>query len=157
MIIHNPYPIPTDEDDKASTRFQTYISVEDKLLLMSLRPIRGTSQAVINHLIKNLCNELRELKLNFYRPDADDILAILVERRPLTNSQIDRLRCTTIGDSKDVPKGFRQPRRSSGLHQGASNAQAQPTNTTGESTKRVRRNSKITPFEPNPAETGSET
>ena len=154
-MIHNPYPIPTDEDDKSTCRFATYISAEDKALLMALRPVRGTPQAVINHLIKNLCDELRELKLNFYRPDADDILQVLVERRQLSRRQIDRLRCTTIGTSKDVPERFRQPRGSGGVHEDAPNAQASPDNPEVQASGRVQRNRKITPFKQ--TESGTET
>ena len=73
-LLKNPYPLPTSDDDKDASRFQSYISAEDKALLSSLRPVKGTAQAIVNHLINNICHDLRDLGINFYRPDADDIL-----------------------------------------------------------------------------------
>lgn len=125
-MIHNPYPAPTDENDKISCRFQTYLSGEDKGLLSSIRPIRGTPQAVVNHLIKNLCNDLRDLGITSYRPDADDIFAILVERRPLSGEQIDRIRRTTVGTSKQIPSRLRE-------HSGGSSVRKRPTDTSSSS------------------------
>src|SRR5215831_14445820 len=97
MLLQNPYPYPTNEDDKDARRMQSYISAEDKALLTSLRPVKGTAQAIVNNLINNICHDLRDLGVTFYRPDADDILRVLCERRPLTDEQIVRLRRTTVG------------------------------------------------------------
>jgi hypothetical protein len=146
-MIHNPYPIPTDEDDKVSCRFATYMSAEDKAMLMALRPVRGTPQAVINNLIKNFCDELRELKLDFYRPDADDILAILVERRALSDEQIARLRCTTFGVTEEIPARLRQQRRSSKLRERLANAPSGTNDAEKRTTSRKRRNGKSTASE----------
>jgi hypothetical protein len=112
-MIHNPYPTPTSEEAKQACRFQTYLSGEDRGLLFSVRPIRGTPQAVINHLIKNLCDDLRELGITTYRPDADDIFEILVERRSLSAEQLARLRCTSVSTTKQVSARIREYRRGS--------------------------------------------
>lgn len=114
-MIQNPYP-PPKEEDKISCRFQTYLSGEDKGLLSSVRPIRGTPQAVINHLIKNLCNDLRELGITTYHPDADDILTILVEPRPLSADQLTRIRRAVAGTDKQVSAGVRQHSRGTSVH-----------------------------------------
>lgn len=133
-MIHNPYPTPTSEDDKQACRFQTYLSGEDKGLLSSIRPIRGTPQAVINHLIKNLCDDLRELGINSYRPDADDIFAILVERRDLTEGQLVRLGCTTIGPIEQIPPRVRQHRGRTEVRKGPTNPPSGPNDTKGKVT-----------------------
>jgi hypothetical protein len=126
-MLNNPYPIPTDEDDKASCRFATYLSKEDKTLLMSLRPVRGTPQAVVNNLIKNFCDELRALKLDFYHPDADDILTVLVGHRKLTADQINRLRCTTFGVSSQIPTWLQHSGGGSKIRQRHSNDATKPS------------------------------
>lgn len=121
-MLKNPYPPPSDlnEHDLAACRFQTYIDAGDRALLMSLRAVRGTAQAAVNTLILNLCNDLRELKLISYRPDADDILEILVERRPLTDDQISRLRLTSIGLHQEIPTWLQQHRGRTAVRKGAS-------------------------------------
>ena len=116
-MIRNPYPPPRDED-KISCRFQTYLSGEDKGLLSSIRPIRGTPQAVVNHLIKNLCNDLRDIGLTAYHPDADDIFCILVERRPITAEQRVRIRRALASTNKQIPTGVRQHSGGSSVRQG---------------------------------------
>jgi len=122
-MIHNPYPIPTSDDDKAACRFQTYLSGKDRALLFGIRPIRGTPQAVINNLIKNLCDELRELNITDYRPDADDIFSILVERRALSPDQLSRIRRTIDSTDKQVPARVQQ-------HSGGSGVRERATSTT---------------------------
>lgn len=109
-MLHNPYPSQHDNVDQDALRFQTYLNGPDKALLMGIRPIKGTAQTVINHLIKNLCNDLRDLGINSYRPDADDIFTILVERRALTDDQVERLRRTTVGTDQQIPTGLQQHR-----------------------------------------------
>lgn len=121
-MITNPYPIPTSDDDKATTRFQTYLSAEDKGLLFGIRPIRGTIQAVINHLIRNLCNDLRDLDIISYHPDADTIFTILVERRGLTTDQITRIRCAFAGNTRALPTGVQQHSGGTGLRKGVADA-----------------------------------
>jgi len=133
-MITNPYPPPTD-DDRQSCRFQTYLSGEDKGLLSSIRPIRGTPQAVINHLIKNLCDDLRELGITSYRPDADDIFAILVERRDLTEGQLARLGCTTIGSTKQVSARIQQYRRRAEVRERLTDSSPSSHNTAGKTTR----------------------
>lgn len=140
-MIRNPYPAPK-EDDKASCRFQTYLNGEDKGLLFSVRPIRGTPQAVINHLIKNLCDELRELGITEFSPDADDIFTILVERRPLNGDQLARLRRTTLGSTKQVSERIQQYRRRSAVRQGLADPQISSHNTEKQTAGRVKQNRK---------------
>ena len=113
-MIKNPYP-PPKEEDKISCRFQTYLSGEDKGLLSSIRPIRGTPQAVVNHLIKNLCNDLRDLNITQYHPDADDIFAVLVEPRKLTADQLSRIRRTLTGNDKQISTRIQHDSRGSGV------------------------------------------
>jgi hypothetical protein len=109
-MLKNPYLTPEDPGQQAALRFATYLDGEDKALLMSIRPIRGTAQAVINNLIRNICNDLRDLGINHFCPDADDILAVLVESRPLTASQIERLRRTTFGTAAEIPTRLHEHR-----------------------------------------------
>ena len=125
MLLKNPYPLPTDSDDQDARRFQSYISAEDKALLTSLRPVKGTAQAIVNNLILNLCHDLRDLGVTFYRPDADDILTILCERRPLTDEQIVRIRRTTVGTTSQVPSWLQQHRRVTSVRKAAANHPAQ--------------------------------
>jgi len=137
-MIRNPYPIPTSDDDKAACRFQTYLSGEDKGLLFGIRPIRGTPQAVVNHLIKNLCDDLRDLNITTYHPDADDIFAILVERRALSGDQISRIRRTVAGLHRQVPAGVRQHSGGSSLRQGLTSPTTSSNNATGEVKRRIK-------------------
>lgn len=117
-MIQNPYPTPVEDDDKGTCRFQTYLSGEDKGLLFGIRPIRGTAQAVINNLIRNLCNDLRELNITTYHPDADSILAVLIERRPLSADQLSRIRRTLTSTHKQVSTGLQQHSGSTSLREG---------------------------------------
>lgn len=132
-MLKNPYPPPSElnENDLAACRFQTYIDAGDRALLMSLRAVRGTAQAAVNTLILHLCNDLRELNLTSYRPDADDILEILCERRPLTDDQITRLRRTSISVHQQISTGLQHNRRSSGVREGATNTKTKSTHTPG--------------------------
>lgn len=130
-MIHNPYPTPRDED-KISCRFQTYLSGEDKGLLFSIRPIRGTPQAVVNHLIKNLCDDLRELGVTSYHPDADDIFAVLVERRQLTTEQRTRIRRTLTGSDKQIPTRVQQHSGGTGVRKRPASPPSSANDTTFE-------------------------
>ncbi len=132
-MLKNPYPPPSDldEDDKAASRFQTYIDAGDRALLMSLRAVRGTAQAAVNTLILHLCNDLRDFQLTSYRPDADDILEILCERRPLTDDQITRLRRTSLGVHQQVPTWLQQHQRSTAVRKGATDTKTESTHTKG--------------------------
>lgn len=129
-MIHNPYPIPTSDDDRSTTRFQTYLSGEDKGLLFGVRPIRGTPQAVINHLIKNLCNDLRDLKLTQYHPDADAVFSILIERRPLTADQLSRIRRALVGTSGEVSSGVQQHSGGTSVREGLAGNPTSPNHPT---------------------------
>lgn len=139
-MLKNPYPIPTEEDDKQACRFATYIDAGDRALLMSLRAVRGTAQAAVNNLILNLCNDLRDLNLTSYRPDADDILSILVERRPLTDDQLNRLRRTTLGTATTVPPWLQQHRRRTEIRKGTTESETGSSNPQSSVEGGVRRN-----------------
>jgi hypothetical protein len=147
-LLKNPYPLPTNEDDKNSSRFQSYISAEDKALLSSLRPVKGTAQAIVNHLINNICHDLRDLGIHFYRPDADDILAIVCERRPLTDDQIVRLRRTTVGTTSEVPTWLQQHRRVTSVRKHSTNAPVKSGDLHEFPPKGERRHRKETPATP---------
>jgi hypothetical protein len=150
-MLKNPYPLPTNENDQTACRFQSYISAEDKALLSSLRPVKGTAQAIVNHLILNICHDLRDLGIHFYRPDADDILAVLCERRPLTDEQIVRLRRTTVGTTSQVPTWLQQHRRRTGLHKDATNTTAKSVNIPKSDAEGERRHRKKTTDAPQSA------
>ena len=141
-MIRNPYPIPTSDDDKATTRFQTYLSGEDKGLLFGLRPIRGTPQAVVNHLIKNLCNDLREHNITAYHPDADTIFSILVERRPLSGDQLARLRCAVTGVHRQVSAGVQQQSGGTSVRQRPTGSTSGSHNSSSQTKRRVQSNRK---------------
>jgi hypothetical protein len=148
MLLKNPYPLPNNEDDKDASRFQSYISAEDKSLLSSLRPVKGTAQAIVNHLILNLCHDLRDLGITFYRPDADDILAILCERRPLTDEQIVRLRRTTVGSTSEIPTWLQQHRRITSVRKGSPNVEAKSSDVQKSHAKNQRRHRRETSSPP---------
>lgn len=137
-MLKNPYLTPEDPGQQAALRFATYLDGEDKALLMSIRPVRGTAQAVINNLIKNICNDLRDLRITSYHPDADDILAVLVESRPLTESQIDRLRRTTIGPNAEIPPRLHQHRRGPEVREGPTNPETSPDHSKKQTAGRVK-------------------
>ena len=147
-MLKNPYPLPNNEDDKDASRFQSYISAEDKSLLTSLRPVKGTAQAIVNNLILNLCHDLRDLGVTFYRPDADDILAVLCERRVLTDEQIARLRRTTVGTTSEIPTWLQQHRRITSIRKGSSNAETKPSDIQKPHAKDQRRHRKETSSPP---------
>ena len=138
-MLKNPYPPPSDDDDKECCRFATYIDPGDRALLMSLRAVRGTAQAAVNNLILNICNDLRDIKFTSYRPDADDILAILVERRPFTDDQIRRLRRTTLGVYTEIPSWLQQHRGRTEVREGATSTKTEPTHTSSRPESRVGR------------------
>jgi hypothetical protein len=139
-MLKNPYLTPEDPGQQNALRFATYLDGEDKALLMSIRPIRGTAQAVINNLIKNICNDLRDLKLTGYHPDADDILAVLVESRPLTTSQVERLRRTTFGSNAEVPTRLYEHRRGSEVRERPANHPTSTHHVKGKTAGRVKSN-----------------
>lgn len=116
-MLTDPYPRPTTDDDADCMRLQTYISKEDKSLLMCLRPVRGTLQTITNILINNLCHDLRDLGIQFFTTDADAILAVLLQRRQFNDEQVGLLRRTSVGVSKEIPTGLQQPKRSTSVRE----------------------------------------
>lgn len=93
MPLSNPYGKLSEAD---SVMLNSLVSAEDKHLLQAFGG-RGVIQKVVNTLLYNLINELRSLNSTTYRPDADDILGILCEKRPITIEQQDRLAGTSLG------------------------------------------------------------
>ncbi len=123
-MLTNPYPQPRNDAEAELFRLQTYISGEDKSLLVGLRPVKGTAQTIVNNLILNLCRDLRDLNIISFHPDADDILAILTERRPLTAEQCQRLRRTTVSLPKKIPTGLFQHSGGTSVREGVAGASA---------------------------------
>src|SRR5258708_6620099 len=95
-MLTNPYPTKLDSADGTGIKLQCDIHPADKALIMSIRPSKGTTQLVVNNLIKNLCDDLRELNITGWQLDGDTILTILTERRELSEAQCERLRHTSI-------------------------------------------------------------
>jgi len=107
-MLTNPYPntINSGSDYDSGMKFQCDVHPGDKALLMSLRPSKGTLQLIVNNLLKNLCDDIRELNITGWQLDGDQILSTLVERRELSESQCERLRHTSICALGAVPRGF---------------------------------------------------
>src|SRR5713101_2502363 len=134
-MLTNPYPQPRNEAEAELFRLQTYISGEDKSLLVGIRPMKGTAQTIINNLILNLCRDLRDLNITSFHPDADDILTVLTERRALSDTQIQRLRCTTAGLPKKVPTGLLQHSGGTSVCEGATSTKASAYHTKVEASR----------------------
>jgi hypothetical protein len=137
-MLKNPYLTPDDPGQQAALRFATYLNGEDKALLMSIRPVRGTMQSVVNNLIRNLCNELRELNITHYHPDADDILAVLIEPRPLSTEQFERLGRTTACTIAEVSARIHEHRRRTEVREGTANPTTGADNPKKQATRGVK-------------------
>lgn len=77
-IISDPYE-SVDPDQKA--RISADVSIADKNLIKCVHPDRGILQLAVNNLIFALSNDLRNLGLSFYTPEATTTLELLVRRR----------------------------------------------------------------------------
>lgn len=83
-MLTNPYgKLPNAAQNSGTVRIQTDIPIGEKSLLVGLFPQRDAFQLIINNLLKNICDELRELNHTTYRPDSSTLLAQLCARRPL--------------------------------------------------------------------------
>lgn len=106
MPLKNPYDTHVNSSDATGVKFQCDVDPNDKSLIASLRPAKGTLQLVVLNLLKNLCNDLRDLGITHYRVDGDEILDILTGAKPLSRGQVERLRRTTVGSTGPIPERF---------------------------------------------------
>lgn len=130
-MLTNPYQHLID--NATGLRVQLDIDGNDKSLIVSIRPVRGTTQLVLSRLIHNLCNELRQLDVLAYRPDSDTILTILTEQRPLSADQLHRLEQSSVGRAvaglaTQVSTGVQQHRRRTEIRQRTSSTPFKPNN-----------------------------
>lgn len=138
-MLTNPYPHKLDSADLSGKKFQADIHPGDKALLMSLRPSKGTIQLVVNNLIKNLCDDLRELNVTGWLPDGDNILTILTERRDYSEEQLERLRHTTVCTSGSVPPRLLVNQRRRGVREKVTESKAKSTDSPKRTPRRVKR------------------
>src|SRR6266403_946306 len=140
-MLSNPYPntINSGSDYDSGLKFQCDVHPGDKALLMSLRPSKGTLQLIVNNLLKNLCDDIRELNITGWQLDGDTILSILVERRELNESQCERLRHTSICALGAVPPRLLEHRGRSSVREKATKPKAKSTNSPKRTSRRVER------------------
>jgi hypothetical protein len=91
MPLTNPYGRRLDSSETGCAKFVSDIDAADKHRIVTLRPVKGTMQLVVNQLIHNLCRELEQYELTNYTPHGDAILGILCEPRPIDPSVATRL------------------------------------------------------------------
>jgi len=140
-MLTNPYPntINSGSDYDSGMKFQCDVHPGDKALIMALRPSKGTLQLVVNNLLKNLCDDIRNLNITGWQLDGDQILSILVERRDLTESQCERLRHTSICALGAVPPRLLDNRRGTSVRKKAAKPTPQSTNSQKRTPRRVER------------------
>jgi hypothetical protein len=140
-MLTNPYPntINSGSDYDSGMKFQCDVHPGDKALLMSLRPSKGTLQLIVNNLLKNLCDDIRELNITGWQLDGDQILTILVERRELSEGQRERLRHTSICTVGTVPPRILDYRGGTSIRKKASKLTSKATNTPKRTPRRVER------------------
>jgi len=140
-MLTNPYPntINSGSDYDSGMKFQCDVHPGDKGLLMSLRPSKGTLQLIVNNLLKNLCDDIRELNITGWQLDGDQILTILVERRELSESQCERLRHTSICALGAVPPRLLDNRRGTSVREKAPKLKAKSSNSQKRTPRRVER------------------
>jgi hypothetical protein len=78
--ITNPYH-DVKEGDEGASKIATIIATEDLALLRAVVPKRGFVQAVINTLIYELAEELRDNDMTYYRPDNEEKICDILSRR----------------------------------------------------------------------------
>jgi hypothetical protein len=135
MPLKNPYPTKIDSADETGSKLQCDISPADKALIMSLRPAKGTIQLVVNNLLKNLCDDLRELNIHGWRLDGDELLTILTDKRPFSEHQLDKLRKSTAGTTKPVSERLLEHRRGTSVREKAPELEVKSANPTKRSTR----------------------
>lgn len=152
-MLTNPYThlLNSAKDD---FKLQVDVTGDDKSLLKSIMPDKGTMQLIVSNLIFNLCNELRDTHHIYgFRPDASTILSILLEPRGLNPDQIDRLSRTSAttslvcgrtptSSSPEVSEGLHQPLRGPAIREGLADHAPQPrvdASSTKQGSKRARK------------------
>ncbi len=125
-------------------KIQCDIDPNDKALLMSLRPVKGTIQLVVNNLLFNICNDLRKLNVVGWRPDGDAILELLSRPRTLSPTQFDEFseRCTSISLVETVSSGIFDDRRRAEVRQTTPSNETESTDSEVSVAKRKSRNRK---------------
>lgn len=126
-MLTNPYGVLKHEAH-TSTNIQTYIPVTERHKLATFAPNKGDTSTILNHLIRNLILDINELTNGTYTAiDYHTILAVVLQRRPLTRDQYDALRSTTC--CANLPA-------SSGIHDtgGSTSLRGNPSGDSQEST-----------------------
>lgn len=138
-MLTNPYSTSVNSSNDSGAKLQCDVHPGDKALIMSLKPSKGTIQLVVNNLIKNLCDDIRELNITGWQPDGDDILSILVERRAFNETQCERLRHTSICASGTVPSRLLNSRRGTSVREKAPKSKVVSPNSQKRTPRRVER------------------
>lgn len=76
--MKNPY-LGTPEEE--ITRLNVDIATDDILLIRSVFPVKGTTQAIVATLVQSIANELRAKRIDHYTPENRAVLEELVQRR----------------------------------------------------------------------------
>jgi hypothetical protein len=105
MPITNPY-IAKQLD--RPVKVQTEIPETVRNDIRSIAPFHGALLTILNNLISNLHADIITITNRTVHGDYADILSIILEPRPLTASQVDRLGRTTLGLD---PNAFQSLRR----------------------------------------------
>ena len=98
MKLTNPYSHISKE---GLHRISGWISIEDAMLLKTIRPQEGTVQLVIQHLTKYLANECRKQSITDWN-DRERFERLICERFPLGGPDND---AGTKADARDVGPG----------------------------------------------------
>ncbi len=137
-MLTNPYNHTLNSTDGTDHRITVDITGEDRALLLSLRPVKGTIQLTISNLLFNLCNELRTLDIHGYRHDGDSILSALVLQRPLTAEQRELLGHTSACVAPQVSTGVHKRRGGTRIRQDTPSDAAQLGDETSSTKRRER-------------------
>jgi hypothetical protein len=147
-MLKNPYShiVNSGEGYNTGLRIQCDIDPNDKVLLTSLRPQKGTLQLVINNLLKNLCDDLRKLNIDTWRPDGDEVLAFLTESRTIPAERLIELsvRCPSIKLTEAISSGVFNGDGSTGVREEATNTEVESSNSEVRTSKGKSRNRKTT-------------
>jgi hypothetical protein len=142
MPLRNPYNHKIDSADETGVKLQCDIDPNDKALLVGLRPAKGTIQLIVINLLHTLCNDLRDLGITSYRPDADDVIATLVESRPFSPEQLARVRQSLVGTHGQIPERFLVDRGGTGVREKTAGAKTKSGHAKERTSSRVERNRK---------------
>ncbi len=94
MPIPNPYGVT--KRTNAITNIQTSIPSSERHKLAVFAPNKGDCSAILNSLLNNLILDIHDITAGHYTAiDYTTIAAVLLERRPLSAEQYDRLRSSS--------------------------------------------------------------